>query len=156
ETVRKEEGADPASVAYSAVERGQTDGADVVLVDTAGRLQNKVGLMDELGKVKRLATRPLGEGHDIDEVLLVLDATTGRTACSRRRSSPRRSTSPESCSRSSTAPPRAASSWPSSASSECRSSSSDWAKAPTTSRPSPPKASSTHSSTDWALLGSSD
>ena len=78
ETVRKEEGADPASVAYSAVERGQTDGADVVLVDTAGRLQNKVGLMDELGKVKRVATRPLGEGHDIDEVLLVLDATTGQ------------------------------------------------------------------------------
>jgi fused signal recognition particle receptor len=78
ETVRKEEGADPASVAYSAVEKGQTDGADVVLVDTAGRLQNKVGLMDELGKVKRVATRPLGEGHEIDEVLLVLDATTGQ------------------------------------------------------------------------------
>ena len=78
ETVRKEEGADPASVAYSAVEKGQTDGADVVLVDTAGRLQNKVGLMDELGKVKRVATRPLGVGHEIDEVLLVLDATTGQ------------------------------------------------------------------------------
>ncbi|WP_210602670.1 signal recognition particle-docking protein FtsY [Brevibacterium oceani] len=78
ETVRKEEGADPASVAYSAVEKGQQDGADVVLVDTAGRLQNKRGLMDELGKVKRVATRPLGEGHDIDEVLLVLDATTGQ------------------------------------------------------------------------------
>ncbi|WP_166972739.1 signal recognition particle-docking protein FtsY [Brevibacterium atlanticum] len=78
ETVRKEEGADPASVAYSAVEKGQQDGADVVLIDTAGRLQNKRGLMDELGKVKRVATRPLGEGHDIDEVLLVLDATTGQ------------------------------------------------------------------------------
>lgn len=78
ETVRKDEGADPASVAYSAVEKGKQDGADVVLVDTAGRLQNKRGLMDELGKVKRVATRPLGEGHDIDEVLLVLDATTGQ------------------------------------------------------------------------------
>src|SRR5699024_12402047 len=78
EAVRKEAGADPASVAYSAVEQAQTDGADVVLVATAGRLQNKVGLMDELGKVKRVATRPLGEGHDIDEVLLVLDATTGQ------------------------------------------------------------------------------
>ena len=78
ETVRKEEGADPASVAYSAVEKGQADGSDVVLIDTAGRLQNKRGLMDELGKVKRVATRPLGEGHEIDEVLLVRDATTGQ------------------------------------------------------------------------------
>ncbi|AZU01280.1 MAG: signal recognition particle-docking protein FtsY [Brevibacterium sp.] len=78
ETVRKDEGADPASVAYSAVEKGQADGTDVVLIDTAGRLQNKRGLMDELGKVKRVATRPLGEGHEIDEVLLVLDATTGQ------------------------------------------------------------------------------
>lgn len=78
ETVRGEEGADPASVAYSAVERGKAESTDVVLVDTAGRLQNKIGLMDELGKVKRVATRPLGEGHEIDEVLLVLDATTGQ------------------------------------------------------------------------------
>ena len=78
ETVRGEEGADPASVAYSAVERGKEDGTDIVLIDTAGRLQNKIGLMDELGKVKRVATRPLGEGHEIDEVLLVLDATTGQ------------------------------------------------------------------------------
>ncbi|MDN5808056.1 MAG: signal recognition particle-docking protein FtsY [Brevibacterium sp.] len=78
ETVRGEEGADPASVAYSAVERGKVEGTDVVLIDTAGRLQNKIGLMDELGKVKRVATRPLGEGHEIDEVLLVLDATTGQ------------------------------------------------------------------------------
>ena len=51
---------------------------DVVLIDTAGRLQNKKGLMDELGKVKKVATRPLGEGHELDEVLLVLDATTGQ------------------------------------------------------------------------------
>ena len=78
ETVRGEEGADPASVAYSAVERGKAENTDVVLIDTAGRLQNKIGLMDELGKVKRVATRPLGDGHEIDEVLLVLDATTGQ------------------------------------------------------------------------------
>ncbi|OFL64920.1 MULTISPECIES: signal recognition particle-docking protein FtsY [unclassified Brevibacterium] len=78
ETVRGEEGADPASVAYAAVEQGKRDGADVVVIDTAGRLQNKRDLMDELGKVKRVATRPLGEGHDVDEVLLVLDATTGQ------------------------------------------------------------------------------
>lgn len=78
ETVRGEEGADPASVAYAAVEQGKAEDADVVLIDTAGRLQNKVGLMDELRKVKRVATRPLGEGHGIDEVLLVLDATTGQ------------------------------------------------------------------------------
>lgn len=78
ETVRGEEAADPASVAYAAVEKGKAENADVVLIDTAGRLQNKVGLMDELRKVKRVATRPLGEGHDIDEVLLVLDATTGQ------------------------------------------------------------------------------
>ncbi|QQB14035.1 signal recognition particle-docking protein FtsY [Brevibacterium casei] len=78
DTVRSDEGADPASVAFSAVERGKAEDADVVLIDTAGRLQNKVGLMDELRKVKRVATRPLSEGHDIDEVLLVLDATTGQ------------------------------------------------------------------------------
>ncbi|GAA1643969.1 signal recognition particle-docking protein FtsY [Brevibacterium sanguinis] len=78
ETVRGEEAADPASVAYAAVEKGKAENADVVLIDTAGRLQNKVGLMDELRKVKRVATRPLGVGHDIDEVLLVLDATTGQ------------------------------------------------------------------------------
>ena len=78
ETVRGEEGADPASVAYTAVQRGIDEGTDVVLVDTAGRLQNKQGLMDELGKVKRVAARPLGEDRAIDEVLLVLDATTGQ------------------------------------------------------------------------------
>ncbi|MYM20076.1 signal recognition particle-docking protein FtsY [Brevibacterium sp. 5221] len=78
ETIRGPEGSDPASVAYAAVEAGKGSGADVVLIDTAGRLQNKRGLMDELGKVKRVATRPLSEGHRIDEVLLVLDATTGQ------------------------------------------------------------------------------
>ncbi|WP_407318329.1 signal recognition particle-docking protein FtsY [Isoptericola halotolerans] len=75
ETVRADrEGADPAAVAYDAVDTGARDGVDVVLVDTAGRLQNKAGLMDELGKITRVITReaPLGE------VLLVLDATTGQ------------------------------------------------------------------------------
>ena len=74
ETVRKEEGADPASVAYSAVEQGQADGTDVVLIDTAGRLHTKTGLMDELGKVKRVVEKK----SQVDEVLLVLDATTGQ------------------------------------------------------------------------------
>ncbi|RZS86997.1 fused signal recognition particle receptor [Motilibacter rhizosphaerae] len=73
-TVRGPEGADPASVAYDALEQGTQLEADVVLVDTAGRLQNKVGLMDELGKVKRVLERK----GPVDEVLLVLDATTGQ------------------------------------------------------------------------------
>ena len=68
------EGADPASVAFDAVHRGVDDGVDVVIVDTAGRLQNKSGLMDELGKVKRVMERV----SPVDEVLLVLDATTGQ------------------------------------------------------------------------------
>ena len=74
-TIRSErDGADPASVAFDAVKAGIDLDADVVLVDTAGRLQNKVGLMDELGKVKRVV-----EKHGpVDEVLLVLDATTGQ------------------------------------------------------------------------------
>ena len=74
ETVRGPEGSDPASVAFEAVRRGIDTGVDTVLIDTAGRLQNKVGLMDELGKVKRVV-----EKHGpVDETLLVLDATTGQ------------------------------------------------------------------------------
>jgi fused signal recognition particle receptor len=74
EVVRGPEGADPASVAFDAVKRGIDAGVDTVLVDTAGRLQNKVGLMDELGKVKRVV-----EKHGpVDETLLILDATTGQ------------------------------------------------------------------------------
>jgi fused signal recognition particle receptor len=74
-TVRSDrEGADPASVAFDAVKAGIEVEADVVLIDTAGRLQNKVGLMDELGKVKRVVERH----GPVDEVLLVLDATTGQ------------------------------------------------------------------------------
>jgi fused signal recognition particle receptor len=73
-TVRGPEGGDPASVAFDAVKEGINESADVVLVDTAGRLHTKTGLMDELGKVKRVV-----EKHGpVDEVLLVLDATTGQ------------------------------------------------------------------------------
>ena len=75
ETVRSEqEGADPASVAFSAVESGITQEVDVVLVDTAGRLHSKANLMEELGKVKRVAEKQA----PVDEVLLVIDATTGQ------------------------------------------------------------------------------
>ena len=75
EVVRSDkEGADPASVAYDAAQEAARAGVDVVLVDTAGRLQNKAGLMDELGKIKRVMDKiaPVGE------ILLVLDATTGQ------------------------------------------------------------------------------
>jgi fused signal recognition particle receptor len=74
-TIRADrEGADPASVAFEAVSEGIETGADVVIIDTAGRLHTKVGLMDELGKVKRVVEKKA----PVDEVLLVLDATTGQ------------------------------------------------------------------------------
>jgi fused signal recognition particle receptor len=74
-TVRSDrDGADPASVAFDAVKAARELEADVVLIDTAGRLHTKVGLMDELGKVKRVVEKL----SPIDEVLLVLDATTGQ------------------------------------------------------------------------------
>ena len=74
ETVRGPQGGDPASVAFDAVRTGKEKGVDTVLIDTAGRLHTKAGLMDELGKVKRVV-----EKHGpVDEVLLVLDATTGQ------------------------------------------------------------------------------
>jgi fused signal recognition particle receptor len=72
--VRREEGADPASVAFDAVKEGIDARADTVIVDTAGRLHTKTGLMDELGKVKRVIEKQAS----VDEVLLVLDATTGQ------------------------------------------------------------------------------
>ncbi|MEK9521188.1 signal recognition particle-docking protein FtsY [Streptomyces sp. NPDC087908] len=73
-TIRGPEGGDPASIAFDAVKEGIAEGADVVLIDTAGRLHTKTGLMDELGKVKRVV-----EKHGpLDEILLVLDATTGQ------------------------------------------------------------------------------
>jgi fused signal recognition particle receptor len=73
-TVRGDEGADPASVAFEAVRAGIEGESDVVIVDTAGRLHTKTGLMDELGKVKRVIERQA----PVTEVLLVLDATTGQ------------------------------------------------------------------------------
>ena len=77
-TVRSErENADPASVAFDAVRAGIDQGVDVVVIDTAGRLQNKKGLMDELGKIRRVASKAL-KGAEIQEVILVLDATTGQ------------------------------------------------------------------------------
>jgi len=81
ETVTGAEGADPASVAYQTVERGIAQGVDAVLIDTAGRLHTKVGLMDELGKVKRVIEKlaPLAE------VLLVIDATTGQNGLAQAR-----------------------------------------------------------------------
>ena len=76
QVVRGAEGADPASVAFDAVDTGIESGADVVVVDTAGRLHTKSGLMDELGKVKRV----VGRRAAVDEVLLVLDATIGQNS----------------------------------------------------------------------------
>ena len=72
--VRGAEGSDPASVAFEAVRTGMETEADVVIIDTAGRLQNKAGLMDELGKIKRVVEKQA----PVTEVLLVLDATTGQ------------------------------------------------------------------------------
>jgi fused signal recognition particle receptor len=81
-TVRSDrEGADPASVAFEAVARGRDEKIDVVLVDTAGRLQNKAGLMDELGKIVRVSSKVAAPS----EVLLVLDATTGQNGLSQAR-----------------------------------------------------------------------
>ena len=70
------EGQEPASVAYETVEKAISSGADIAIVDTAGRLQNKQGLMDELGKIRRVIEKQT----PISEVLLVLDATTGQNA----------------------------------------------------------------------------
>jgi fused signal recognition particle receptor len=81
EVVRGAEGADPASVAFDAVDKGIAAGADVVVIDTAGRLHTKTGLMDELGKVKRVVTRRAA----VDEVLLVLDATIGQNGLAQAR-----------------------------------------------------------------------
>ena len=81
-TVRSDrDGADPAAVAFDAVRTGRAEGIDVVLVDTAGRLQNKAGLMDELGKITRVITREA----PLSEVLLVLDATTGQNGLNQAR-----------------------------------------------------------------------
>lgn len=68
------DGADPASVAFEASQRAKNENTDVLIIDTAGRLQNKANLMDELGKIRRVTEKNL----PVDEVLLVLDATTGQ------------------------------------------------------------------------------
>jgi fused signal recognition particle receptor len=81
ETVRGPEGSDPASVAFEAVRQGTAAKVDTVLIDTAGRLHTKVGLMDELGKVKRVVERQ----GPVDETLLVLDATTGQNGLTQAR-----------------------------------------------------------------------
>ncbi|EGP5039418.1 signal recognition particle-docking protein FtsY [Enterococcus faecium] len=78
EVVRGNAGGDPAAVVFDALERAKTEQADVLLVDTAGRLQNKVNLMNELEKIKRVIQRELPEAPQ--ETLLVLDATTGQNA----------------------------------------------------------------------------
>jgi fused signal recognition particle receptor len=80
-TVRGPEGSDPASVAFEAVRQGIADGVDAVIIDTAGRLHTKSGLMDELGKVKRVVEKQA----PVDEVLLVLDATTGQNGLTQAR-----------------------------------------------------------------------
>jgi fused signal recognition particle receptor len=75
------EGQDPASVAYQTVERAVSDAADIAIIDTAGRLQNKKDLMDELSKIRR-AVEKLAQ---VNEVLLVIDATTGQNGLSQAR-----------------------------------------------------------------------
>jgi fused signal recognition particle receptor len=80
--VAREPGADPASVAYDAYNAGRATDADLVIVDTAGRLHNKTELMDELGKVKRVLDKQAGH---VDETLLVLDGTTGQNGISQAR-----------------------------------------------------------------------
>lgn len=79
--VRGPEGGDPASVAFDAVARGIEEGVDVVVVDTAGRLHTKTGLMDELGKIKRVIERKA----PVTEVLLLIDATTGQNGLAQAR-----------------------------------------------------------------------
>ena len=76
--VKQKMGSDPASVAFDTLSSAVTQGADVVLIDTAGRLHNKVNLMNELGKVKRVMQKVLDEAPH--EVLLVLDGSTGQNA----------------------------------------------------------------------------
>lgn len=80
EFVRGKEGADPASVVFDGMQAGKARAADVILVDTAGRLQTKTNLMEELKKMRRIIEREIGRPPD--ETLLVLDGTTGQNAIS--------------------------------------------------------------------------
>jgi len=81
--IAQQPGSDPAAVAYDAVQAAKARGTDVLILDTAGRLQTKVNLMQELGKVYRVVTRELG--REPDESLLVIDGTTGQNALSQGR-----------------------------------------------------------------------
>ena len=83
EVVKHRQGADPGAVAYDAVDHALNVGADIVLIDTAGRLQTKYNLMGELRKINRVVEKRLG--RELDERLLVLDATTGQNAISQAR-----------------------------------------------------------------------
>ena len=76
--VKQQMGADPASVAFDTLSSAKANGADVVLIDTAGRLHNKIGLMNELKKIKEVMKKVLPEAPD--EVMLVLDGSTGQNA----------------------------------------------------------------------------
>ena len=76
--VKQQMGSDPASVAYDTVSSAISNGADIVLIDTAGRLHNKVGLMNELTKIKNVVKKLIPEGPD--DVMLVLDGSTGQNA----------------------------------------------------------------------------
>lgn len=80
ELIAHQEGSDPAAVAYDAINAAKARGTDVLILDTAGRLQTKVNLMSELSKIHRVVTRELG--RELDEILLVVDATTGQNALS--------------------------------------------------------------------------
>ena len=83
EIIKHQPGADPGAVVFDSLQAAIARGADVVLVDTAGRLHTKVNLMEELGKVGRIVKRTLD--RDPDEILLVLDATTGQNAVTQAR-----------------------------------------------------------------------
>src|SRR5574344_1761318 len=76
--VKQQMGSDPASVAFDTISSAKANGADVVLIDTAGRLHNKVGLMNELTKIKNAVKK--AAGYDADDVMLVLDGSTGQNA----------------------------------------------------------------------------
>lgn len=76
--IKQKMGSDPASVAYDTVEHGKANGADVIIIDTAGRLQNRVGLMNELSKIRKVVQKVHPEAPQ--EILLVLDGSTGQNA----------------------------------------------------------------------------
>ena len=82
--IGKEEGADPASVVFDGIKKAQEENYDVVMIDTAGRLQNKVNLMNELEKINRVITREIPEAPH--ETLLIIDATTGQNGISQAKS----------------------------------------------------------------------